>query len=340
MGSLGKKLLLVILLACLVFAAIAGYGDFRQVLHLLVEFPPGYLLITFGLALLNYFLRFLRWAWYLKVLKIDVPARVSLLTFCGGLAMTITPGKVGELVKSYLLRDRCGVPVAASLPVVIMERLTDLVSVALMGLVGLALLPPVVSLGLAAVLGIVAVIVYLLSTRHTDRLLSLPVIRRWAEEVRQSRQGMRELSRPAPMAVALGLGFLSWVSEGVALWVVLKGLGAEVSVLLSLPIYAGSVLVGAATTLPGGLVGTEGAMVALLQQFGAERDVAAAGTLLVRVATLWFAVGVGLIALAWLHRLPLQGWEDRRHKNIDGVNCEGQSPNPVSPKPGEGKAHG
>ena len=114
---------------------------------------------------------------------------------------------------------------------------------------------------------------------------------------------MRELSRPMPLVIAVALGLLSWVSEGVALWVVLQGLGADVGLLLSLPIYAGSVIVGAVTTLPGGLVGTEGAMVTLLQQAGVARDAAAAGTLLVRVATLWFAVGVGLAALAWLHWL-------------------------------------
>lgn len=340
MGSRGKKLLLVVLLACLVFTGIAGYGDFREVGSLLVEFPAGYWLMALGLALLNYFLRFLRWAWYLKVLRIDVPRSVSLLTFCGGLAMTITPGKVGELVKSYLLRDRCGVPVASSMPIVLMERLTDLVSIALMGLVGLALLPPVVSLGLAIVLALVAVAIYLLSTLHTDRLLALPVIRRWGEEIRQSRRGMRELSRPAPMAVALSLGLLSWASEGLALWVVLKGLGADLGVLLSLPIYAGSVLVGAATTLPGGLVGTEGTMVALLQQFGAERDIAAAGTLLVRVATLWFAVGVGLAALAWLHRLPIKASVDNPQGNDEGVTVERELPSPANNLTGEGKSRG
>ena len=303
MSSRGKKLLLVILLSSLVFVGLAGYGDFREVWRHLAEFPPGYLFLALGLAVVNYLLRFLRWAYYLKLLGISVPFSVSSLTFLTGLAMTITPGKVGELVKSYLLRDRAGAPVTASLPVVLMERLTDLISVALMGFVGLMLLPPLVSAGLGIVVVTVAVVVYFLTTRHTDRLMSLPVVRRWSEQLQEARQGMRELSRPMPLVIAVALGLLSWVSEGVALWVVLQGLGADVGLLLSLPIYAGSVIVGAVTTLPGGLVGTEGAMVTLLQQAGVARDAAAAGTLLVRVATLWFAVGVGLAALAWLHWL-------------------------------------
>ena len=290
-------------LVCLAFAGVAGYGDFQEVWRRIVQFPPLYLVWAFGLALVNYLLRFLRWAYYLKLLHINVSFPVSLLVFLGGLAMTITPGKVGELLKCYLLRDRAGVPVTTSIPVVLMERVTDLISVVLMALAGLFLLPPLLSASLLLALAVVAAALYALSTRHTDWVLGFPLVRRWQAEIREARQGFKALSRPLPMTAALALGLVSWVSEGVALWVVLKGLGADVSILLSLPVYAGSALVGAATTLPGGLLGTEGAMVAILQQVGAERDVAAAGTLIVRVATLWFAVAVGLAALGILHWL-------------------------------------
>ena len=62
----GKQLLLVILLTCLVFAGITGYGDFREVWRHLVAFPASYLLLALGLALLNYLLRFLRWVLLLE----------------------------------------------------------------------------------------------------------------------------------------------------------------------------------------------------------------------------------------------------------------------------------
>ncbi len=301
----GKKLFLVAALVCLVFVGVASYGDFREVWRHLVNFPLANLLLAVILALVNYLARFLRWLYYLRVLRLSVPFTPSLLIFLAGLAMTITPGKVGELVKSYLLRERAGIPVAASAPAVVMERITDLVSVALMGMVGLALLPPPVAVFLGSILLGVGAAIYLLTTRHTDRMLGWPVLKRWSADIREARAGLRELSRPIPLLTATVLGFVAWVSEGVALWVVLTGLGAEADILFSLPIYAGSTLVGAATTLPGGLVGTEGAMIALLQQIGAERDVAATATLLVRVVTLWLAVIIGLAALAWLHwRLP------------------------------------
>lgn len=331
MANLGKRLLIVGVLACLVFAGLAGYGDIREVSGHVASFPLPSVLLALGLALLNYLLRFLRWAYYLSILGVSVPLKVSMLIFLTGLAMTITPGKLGELLKCYLLRDRAGIPVSTSAPAVFMERITDLLSIAAMALVGLTLLPPFVSLILAAVVAGVVSVAYLSTARQADRLLDWPVIRRWSADIADAREGVRTLSRPVPILVASVLGLVAWLSEGVALWVVVEGLGADMGFLISLPIYAGSVLAGAITTLPGGLVGTEGVMVTLLQQMGVGRDVAAAGTLIVRLVTLWFAVLVGFAAFGWLR------WSPGRRRNPTEEKGEAHQSSLPGAKEGQGR---
>ena len=298
-----KKLLALIILTVVVFAGLVGFGDFREIGGRLAHFPLTHLFAALGLAAINYGLRFLRWAYYLRVLGIGLPFGVNGLVFLSGLAMAITPGKAGELLKSYLLRDRAGVPVPASAPVVVMERLTDVVSVALLALLGLALLPVPVLGVLAVALVLCGAAILLIVTRKADRLFRLPVLRRWNNALRTSHEGLRQLAAPRVMVAGLVLGTAAWFSEGLALWVILQGLDAQVSLLRALPIYAAATLVGAVSALPGGLVGTEGSMVALLMQSGIGRGAASAGTLLVRLATLWFAVAVGLLALACLNRV-------------------------------------
>jgi uncharacterized membrane protein YbhN (UPF0104 family) len=299
----GKKLLLVMVLTVVVFFGLAGYGDWHEVRNQLAQFPITYLIIALALAIINYLLRFVRWAYYLRALGISVPFHVSFLVFLSGLGMSITPGKVGEFLKSYLLRDRAGVAVSRSAPAIAMERATDVISVLLLGLTGLALLPPVVSLALVVVLGLCGGIILLITSRRSDWVLELPVLRRWKEPLATSREGLRTLTAPRAMLVAVALGSLAWLSEGVALWVILQGLAADAALLQALPIYAAATLIGAISTLPGGLVGTEGTMLALLHRIGVGPSPAAAGTLLVRLVTLWFAVGVGVAALGCFQRL-------------------------------------
>ena len=112
------------------------------------------------------------------------------------------------------------------------------------------------------------------------------------------------MAAPRIMVVGVAVGVVAWFAEGMALWVILKGIGSDIALVRALPIYAAATLVGAVTALPGGLVGTEGSMLALLQQSGVTRVGASAGTVLVRLVTLWFAVAVGLVAMLALRRVP------------------------------------
>ena len=293
-----NRWLLLGLLAVVVFAGLLAYGDVRQIGALLARFPPGWFAAAAGLAVLNYALRYIRWAMYLRALNIRAPHSVCLLVFVAGLALSITPGKVGELLKSVWLRQRAGVPVAQSAPAVVMERLTDVVAVGLLALVGLALLPPAVGIAIGAVLAVVLVAGLLAASKYGLAVLRLPVLRRWHQPLSQSQAGVRRLMAPRMLAAAVALGALAWAAEGLALWVIVLGLDEQLALTVALPISAIAALVGAITALPGGLIGFEGSMVALLIQAGVTVAAASAATLLTRLATLWLAVLVGL--LGWL----------------------------------------
>ena len=297
-----------------VFVALVGYGDFGDTVEEIGSLPVGYLFAGLGLASSNYLLRFLRWAFYLRVLKIDVPVHVSALVFLSGLAMSVTPGKAGELVKCYLLNGRTGVPVSRSAPVVVMERLADVISVIILGLTGFALLPTPIIVVLAVALAASVVGLMFVVSRQASRLTGLPILSRWSELLRDSQEGFKELAAARVMVVGVVIGAVAWFAEGLALWVILKGLGSDIDLVRALPIYAAATLVGAVTALPGGLVGTEGSMLAFLQQSGVSKVGASAGTVLVRLVTLWFAVAVGLVALLALRRVPVLQGSVLKHK--------------------------
>ncbi|HEX5063643.1 MAG TPA: flippase-like domain-containing protein, partial [Kofleriaceae bacterium] len=80
--------------------------------------------------------------------------------------------------------------------------------------------------------------------------------------------------------------------------------GAHVDLGLAMVIYAGTTIAGALSFLPGGLGVTEGAMSMALVKGAAKLDpsTAVAATLLTRLATLWFAVVIGVAFLALARR--------------------------------------
>ena len=291
-----RNIIVLVLLTVGVFTGLMIYGDVPKLAQSVSSFPAELWLAALGLALANYAARLLRWLVYMKVLGIRAPSKLKILVFFAGFSMTLSPGRVGELAKSYLLYKKADVPVAVSAPAVIMERLVDLMSLLVLGLWGLIFIPygwAVIGLVLVAL----AVFVFLLSLDGTAILERLPVLKKWSQYYATSRDAFRSLFSLKIMTLSLALGTLAWVAEGYAFWIVLKGLGSELPIMAAVSIYAASSLLGAVTMLPGGLVSTEGAMLALLQRAGIGTTIESAATLIIRVSTLWFALLIGVLSL-------------------------------------------
>ncbi len=229
-------------------------------------------------------IRLVRWNYFLKLLGIKVGHRNSAIIFVSGLSMALSPGRVGELGKSYYLKEKLGVPVALSSAAVITERITDLIAVVLLSSWGLLLIP----------------YGWTVMPWGNDLLLRLPLPERVQPFIIRSKSAFQQVLSPKPLVVAVGLSLLAWASEGLAFWLVLEGLDTTVSLGQAISVYAAATLLGAITLLPGGLVGTEGGMVALLQQLNVNNTLASTATVIIRVCTLWFGVGLGILALAYL----------------------------------------
>ena len=305
-GLRWHHVVLMVLLGAIVFATLVIYGDLPELSRSLRQFPLGYLLIVLALSLANYLLRLVRWTYYLRILSVDIPLWHNILIFFSGFSMTISPGKVGDLAKCYLLSEAHRVPVSRSSPALIMERVTDLVAVFTLSACGVAVLPSrLVIIGGAAVAIVAVALVAVLVVSH-GLLLRLSLVRRWETQIAESRENLKRLLSAQALIAGVTLAVLAWLCEGVGLWFVLRGLDADLSLVRAVSVYASATLIGALVLLPGGVIGTETSMVGLLRGMDAKRADASAATIIIRLCTLWFAVLVGFAALALLYWLVLR----------------------------------
>jgi uncharacterized protein (TIRG00374 family) len=294
-------ILLILLIAVAVFVGLTVYGNTSELVESVKFFSPFYWLVALALALCNYLMRLLRWNYYLHELGMRVDRKLGVVVFIAGLSMVVTPSRIGELAKAYFLKDKAGVPVATSAPAVITERITDVGAVLLLGIWGLASLKYGWFVVAGTLVVVAALTAFLASPRAVERLAHLPVFRKWKPFFSTSGDSFRRLLSPKALAIGLVLGCAAWCAEGLAFWFVLHGLASPLPFTNAVSIYCGATLVGAISMLPGGLVGTEGGMVAMLHGAGLTSTVAAASTLIVRICTLWFAVLLGATALLYLH---------------------------------------
>ncbi|MFH1171582.1 MAG: lysylphosphatidylglycerol synthase transmembrane domain-containing protein [bacterium] len=294
-----KRFLLSVVLGVGVFFALIVFGNAKETGIALHHIAWRYLPSVFALAFLNYCIRFIRWHYYLRISKICLPFAQSLTVFFCGLSMSITPGKIGEVVKAYFVKTLNGTPMSSTLGIVFVERFTDLFAVVLLASIGALSFhygQIVVFIGAAIVFFILAIII---NRRLSERLIRLLArVRRlsqFSEKLFTVYEHSHRLLSARPLTIGLMLGILAWFSECFAFFLVLQSLQIPLSLTMAIFIYAFSTLFGAMTMLPGGLATTEGSMAGLLLLRGIPKDAAAAATIVIRIATLWFAVLFGIL---------------------------------------------
>ena len=283
----------------------------EETLVRLGELEPGLVLAVLALSLLNYLLRAVRWQVLCGALGVSLPFARNALYYVAGFAFTITPGKLGEVVRLWLLRRDRGAAYDRTLGLLVVDRVTDAVPLLAFCVLGASRFAGqrwsvAVAAGLVA--GALALVVrpdWLAAAVKLiyGRLRRAP--RAFARALRLLR-ALRNLVAPWVLARALLLGLVGWSAEAGGAWLVLHGLGAQVDPVEAAFVFGFGMLVGALPLFPGGVGGAEATMVALLLLLGVDPATAVTATALIRLATLGFAVALGFLALPVAMSRPLR----------------------------------
>ena len=300
-----KPLLVSVGAAIVVYVVWVLATDVRAVSDSAVAVGLGGWVTILSLSLLNYALRFFRWQAYLRLHSWHIGTRRSLAYYLASFGFTTTPGKAGEVVRSFYLK-RHGVPYVLSVSALLVERLVDLLAMVVLAAAG-ALAFPEYRWFVVLVLGAILVCVPLVHSARTHQALEaicqrLPSdrLRALGARVVQLLPTAAILLRPVPLLLGLALGIMSWGAEALAFHVILGQLGVELGLWVAVGVYSLGILVGALSFIPGGLGSTEAVMVLLLTLAGTDAPTALAATLICRLATLWFAVLIGWFFIAAL----------------------------------------
>ncbi len=254
-------------------------------------------------SLMSYSLRFVRWQWLLRSMQLRVPLSANLPIYLAGLALTATPGKVGETIRTLLLM-RFGVPPGASLAAFFIDRLTDVI-----GVLALAALLSHDWRWVGAVAAAIAVGFLLrwltAHPRTVARLHARHPHPRWHRAFVLAEDGRTQYLAawrvPLVLVYAL-LAFVAYGLQGLVFGHYAQVLWPTVDAFDALYIFVVASLVGAASMIPGGLGATEVTMIAMLMARGVAPIEATGAAVAIRTVTLWFGMLLGILNLLFARR--------------------------------------
>ncbi len=262
----------------LVFAAWCVYslnGDFARLTLAPVLQAWDLVALACALSLANYALRTVRWRSYLRRLGVRVSFRFAALTFTAGFAYTVSPGKVGEMVRARYLAP-LGVPLGDVAAAFFAERFLDLVAMGVLAALLLTTSSHYQGILIGGAVGALALLFML-------TLVPGPAVTQWLQGARgipgpvhtilskitAALASTRVLLSPGMLSIGFVLGFLAWSMEGMGLGL-LGSMFAPLRLdpMSAVGIYAVAVLLGGLSFLPGGVGSTEAVMTALLVKHG------------------------------------------------------------------------
>ena len=300
--KIGNKILIIVIAVIGLYATFLIASDINTVYDKISDFKIEFFPIILLLVTSNWFVLFFRWHLLLRNAKIFIPVKDSFLILASGFALTIIPGKVGELVKSQLLKTKFGIARSKTVPIVILEQFYTAIGIVMLSFFGIWYF----ELGIY-VLGIftaalIFVFVLLSSRKAFNKIVSLLEKRRFTskfvEPLSSSYDAIKNGIRGPITLYACGLSMLFWLLEAISVYFILLAFGVEVIGFLAIiSTYTTSIMLGILSFLPIGVGVVEGTLTSFFTIHGIEVSLALTIVIVIRLFTRWYGVSFGFIAL-------------------------------------------
>ena len=301
--KLDLRVILVIIVATIIFYSIMIFvADVPKIEEQLKNFKIEYLPLVLGLVASGWGLIFLRWHLLVKNLGFKVPIRSQLSIFFSSQTFGMTPGRVGDLFKSQMLKSRHEIPRTKTAPLVIIERYYDLIGAVIASSVGIMYFEP--ALYIMGVISIFVMIGFIIASskrifqKFLMKISKIKFAKKIADPLSDSFEVLHTSTRGRIAIFSIILSTAHWVLVSVAVYCILLAYDINsISILEIIPIYLSSVVLGAVSMIPGGLGVAEASLAGFLNLYVDDISVTFPLSIIIRILTLWSSVIVGFVFL-------------------------------------------
>lgn len=300
--KIDNKFIIIIISIIGLYVAFLITSDVNVILNKISNFKIEFIPIILSFVISTWFILFARWHLLLKNLDIIIPKKQSFVIFVSGFALTILPGKIGELIKSQLIKKKFGVPRTKTVPIVITEQLYSMIGIIAVSIFGIWNFE--LGIYIMSIFTILLIFIFILisSKKLFERFLNLikriRFISKFSENLSYSHEIVSKSTKGRIVFYASGLSILFWLMESITVYFVLLAFGINsVGLLKIIPTYTTSIILGVASFLPLGIGVVEGSLAGFLTLLNIDISISLTLVIIIRMFTRWFTVSVGFIAL-------------------------------------------
>ena len=297
-----NAVLLIIICTIALYTIFLFVPDFNLIQEKISNFKINYLPLILVIVSASWIPIILKWHFLLRTCGIEIPLAKSIAVFLSGMFFEVTPGKIGGLMKSQILKTSSNIPRTKTAPIVLVEKVYDFIGAIVASIIGIIILgmePYLIIIGIL-VLSTIFFFMYYgpASELFFNRITKTKFFSKYAKNMSEFHQTIQKTTNVKIATICILLAVAYWFIVSSAVYYVLIGFDIDaLNYLKVLAIYATSTLLGAISFIPGGIGVTEGTLTGLLTLEGIDVSTALILSVMIRLLTLWYSVFIGFIAL-------------------------------------------
>ena len=300
--KLDNRIIPILVATIGIYAIFLFISDYNVITEKISNFKINYLPLILLLVSASWVPLIIKWHFLLKNSGINIPLTKSIAVFFSGAAFEITPGQIGTLIKSQLLKTSSNISRTKTVPIVIVEKIYDLIGAILASVIGIIILGMEFYLIIIAISSLVVIFFFMYhkpaSELFFDRITKLKFFSKYVENISEFNEVIKKSTNVKVATICILLALTYWFMVSAAAYYTLIAFDVNVlDYLTVLAIYSTSILLGAISFIPAGIGIAEGSIAGLFTLNGIDVSTALILSVMIRVLTLWFSVSVGFIAL-------------------------------------------
>jgi len=295
-----SKLIIIILIIAVFNIGFIIISDVERVLESILNFKIEFLFPIFGFILLGALVKGVRQQFLLNTAGIKIPITKSILLHCAGYSLTLTPGGSGEFIKTYYLKKKFGYNISKSLPVFIVEKFYDFLSISIIIILLFFLLQISEIIIIIFIIILIGIILTVTTSKSFFKLSSkiftkIPLFKKHITSLEDFQNSIKNIIKEK-ILVKISLSIFSFILYSIGIYLVFIGFNLDLDILFTTFVTFTSILFGYITFLPGGIGVTEISVVGFLTNEGINLSLATSIMLLLRLTGWWFLTIIGIIS--------------------------------------------
>lgn len=285
-----------------IYVAIILYSDLEEFSKNFLEIHYEYLSVILLMVFFGLVAKSFRQLILLRRIGIYISVKENFIIYFSGLSMQATPGGLGTMIKSQFIKKNYGHSLLKTMPVVLVERFHDLLSMITIITI-LSFFYNLIEIQLfLAILIPILIFSYLAVRREkilvffVNRLLKIKFLSKFIQNIVESQETLLALSANKIMLSCWGISLLGLTLEAISIYYSFIAFNLDFGIIETTLITFTSLVIGAASFIPGGIGLTEASLIGLLVLAKVEFVTASSLTIFIRLTTIWYATIVGFIA--------------------------------------------